>query len=297
MNEPDTSSCRKEILYLYCFAVSKDLPDIQGAGIDDQYPLFLSRVNRVTAVLSHAALDDFTGEKGADNLQDIDWIGPRACRHQDVISQVMEQSPVLPVRFATLYLSDDSLNRMMLFHHEAVATFLNEIAGKEEWAVKGYMDRKPLLKSIGADLITQLSEGPGTREHSPGEQEPGEPGSKRIDRMAPGTMYFQKKKIEQKAETLVNESIQQLIMTIADRLEPLSIDINERQLMSRAATGKEIDMVLNWAALLDKKSVHQFNDQIEQINADKEKNGLVLEFSGPWPPYSFCPAIGMEKDI
>lgn len=279
VTETGDASGLKKILYLYCLAESKDLETISGTGIDDSYPLFLSRTNGVTAVLSHADPADFIGEKGEENLGDINWIGPRACRHQDVISRVMARSPVMPVRFGTLYLSQDSLNRMMATHQDDVAGFLKTIAGKEEWAVKGYMDRKKALKKILSSLADPAS----------GANEPG-------DQPSPGIQYFQRKKQEQEAETSVNAFIHESAMAVADILEPLSIDINERELMSRTATGKSMDMVLNWAALLEKERVDQFNRRIEQINADHEKDGLVLEFSGPWPPYSFCPAIGKGKE-
>ena len=279
MTDPESTPHSGEVLYLYCFAASKDLDHIRGTGIDEASSLFLCPEGDVTAVLSHAALGEFTGDSGEENLGDINWITPRACSHQAVISRVMNHSPVLPVRFGTLFLSQASLDRTVRAHHDEISAFLEQARGREEWAIKGYMDRKKALKQVCADLAEQ-AEAAGPPKNSPGT----------------GVRYFEKKKMEQKADTLLTQTIHETVMAIADILEPMSVDMNERDLMSRAATGKETDMVLNWAALLEKEKIPGFRNQIDEVNDAYRENGLALEFSGPWPPYSFCPAIGTDDE-
>ena len=41
-------------------------------------------------------------------MEDLAWVAPRALRHEEVILTVMEQGPVLPVRFGTVFSSLDS---------------------------------------------------------------------------------------------------------------------------------------------------------------------------------------------
>ena len=275
MTEPETSCPAQKILYLYGFAVSADLDLIRGTGIDGRSPLFLARAGNVTAVLSHAALADFTGNTGDENLGDINWITPRACRHQEVISRVMARSPVLPVRFGTLFLTRASLDQTIHTHRDEITAFLDHVRGREEWSVKGYINRK----KMAANLAARTADAEPSREREP-------------DTPAPGTRYFQKKREAQQAEQMLNTVVYESVVAVADILEPLGVDMTERELMSRAATGKKTDMVLNWAALLEKEGVSRFSSRIDEINALQKPGGLTLEFSGPWPPYSFCPAIG-----
>jgi hypothetical protein len=61
--------------------------------------------------------------------------------------------------------------------------------------------------------------------------------------------------------------------------------------LSREVTGMDKDMVLNWAFLVPRKAVADFRTRIEQANAEHDRQGLVFQLSGPWPPYSFCPAL------
>jgi hypothetical protein len=50
-------------------------------------------------------------------------------------------------------------------------------------------------------------------------------------------------------------------------------------------------MVLNWALLLPSAAVPGFRARIQCANAGQIHGGLAFEVSGPWPPYSFCPAL------
>ena len=35
---------------------------------------------------------------------------------------------------------------------------------------------------------------------------------------------------------------------------------------------------------------------IQDVNTQYADRGLRLEVTGPWPPYSFCPALDMEPE-
>ncbi|TLD40090.1 MAG: hypothetical protein JETT_3652 [Candidatus Jettenia ecosi] len=50
-------------------------------------------------------------------------------------------------------------------------------------------------------------------------------------------------------------------------------------------------MVMNAAFLIKQQMLASFRDSIN-IQGEKYKNeGLMLELTGPWPPYSFCPEL------
>ena len=58
----------------------------------------------------------------------------------------MRQAPVLAGRFATLFTSLDSLERFVLEHREAIDRILRQLGDKQEWAVKGLLDRTDALR-------------------------------------------------------------------------------------------------------------------------------------------------------
>ena len=51
-------------------------------------------------------------------------------------------------------------------------------------------------------------------------------------------------------------------------------------------------MIAHEAWLLPEANVQTFCDQIQHLQEEVAEQGLVIEWSGPWPPYSFAPALG-----
>ena len=95
--------------YLYCLTPSGCGVQRSAIGVDGQHPVSVRACGEIGAVFSEVELGEFCGESAEACLQDLAWLGPRVCRHEAVIEEVMRQAPVLPARFATLFTSLDSL--------------------------------------------------------------------------------------------------------------------------------------------------------------------------------------------
>jgi len=66
-------------IYLYGFTLPGSVaPPI--LGVDDQHALSIHQCAGLNAVISSVVLGDFTGEIGENNVQNIAWLTPRACR-------------------------------------------------------------------------------------------------------------------------------------------------------------------------------------------------------------------------
>src|SRR5271165_6018562 len=98
--------------------------------------LSLHRVGTIGAVIRHVPLAEFCGVEGERNLADPAWIMPRICHHEAVVESMMVSSSVFPARFATLYLDLESLTDFMRRHEKAIAGFLHQVAGQQEWALR-----------------------------------------------------------------------------------------------------------------------------------------------------------------
>ena len=72
-------------IYLFCFARSHCLtyPDI--ACLDDRQPISQWEYNDIVAVLGRLSVEDFCGPEAENRMKDLVWIGPRACRHEEVV--------------------------------------------------------------------------------------------------------------------------------------------------------------------------------------------------------------------
>ena len=270
----DAGTSNGEGIYLFCFARAHGIPTLKIAGIDDRFPVWQRRFKNVTAVVSKISIGDFTGPAAESRLNNLSWVGPRACRHQEVVEQVKRHFPVLPARFGTIFTSFKGLERILEIHHSTISQFLDRVADKDEWSVKGLMDRAKAKKRV-LDLIFAREAGC-------------------LSSLPPGMRYFQEQRIRSYADERIHGWLKEVRRKLADDLNRYAMDFCELKVYPKGATDMDMVMVINWAFFVSRETTEDFRVQIEQTNADNEQQGLVLQLSGPWPPYSFCPSFEME---
>lgn len=258
---------KERAIYLYCFARPGLLRSIESKGLDGQSPLSLRPFLEVTAVIGRVPIEEFIGPDAESRMQDLFWLGPRACRHEEIIEEVIRQSPVLPARFGTIFSSQETLDNYLKENYGAITKFLDYVADKEEWGVRGMMDRVKVRENHFALLLT--------------EQE------RSLSSLPPGRRYFQEKRLQSDLEKKLNLWLEEVLKKVRNHLSHLTPDYFERKVLSRTASGLEKDMISNWAFLLPQKTFENFRARIDQINSEYDQEGLVFELSGPWPPYSF----------
>jgi hypothetical protein len=261
-------------LYLFCFARSDLLGELEGAGVDGQHPVSIfRRFPNLCAVLSEADLEDFCGEAAELRLQDLAWVGPRALQHEAVVEEVMRYSPVLPVRFGTLFSSPERLAEFLDKHRAVISEFLARVADQEEWSVRGLLDRKQARHALtAASLATQEVQ---------------------LAALPAGRRYFVEQRIRAGAEKELSLWLEETRRQLVSNLREQATDFCECLEVPREAPESGIEVALNWAFLLPKSATAAFQARIDQLNAQHAPNGLVLELSGPWPPYRFVPPLSM----
>lgn len=259
-----------EVIYLFCLARSGQLTAFEGTGMDGRRPLFQWNLRDISAVLSMASLEEFSGPSGESRMEDLAWVGPRACHHEAVIEGMMRHSPVLPTRFGTLFSSLESLEKLLKRHYDTISGFLDRVTDKEEWAVKGLLDRDKAREKLFSTILA-------THEGALS--------------LSPGMHYFQEQRIQAEFEKELSRWLKVVLKRIASDIARHASDFSERRPLSQEVTGKDMDMVLNWAFLVPRNAMADFRAEIDQANADHARQGLVFELSGPWPPYSFCPSL------
>jgi hypothetical protein len=264
-------------LYLYCLARLSRLPPLALQGLDGVSPLEVESWGDVAAVWSPVALEEFCGAEAAARFQDLVWVGPRVVRQQEVVAAIMAFSPVLPVRFGTIFSSRERLAAALRRHHEAAAAFLQEMTGQEEWAVKGMLDQAGAQEKWWALKLGREAQA--------------------LEALSPGKRYFQEKRLREQSDRELTEWLKHTARELARKLKDQAVAFRERRLISRQATGRDQEMVWNWAFLVPQAKVSAFKAEIQAANTEHQERGLALECTGPWPPYSFCPALEMEASV
>jgi len=261
-------------LYLFCFARSHLVGQIEGAGVDGHLPLWVFRSSPdLCAVVSEVRLEDFCGAAAERRMQELAWVGPRAFRHEAVVEQVMRHSPVLPARFGTLFSSQESLVEFLATHHKTISQFLERVADQEEWSIKGLLERKQAAQAlVSASLAAQ---------------------QRQLAALPPGTRYFQEQQIRSAAEKELSLWLNETCRQVASDLMKQASDFRECQVVPREPPESGTGVVLNWAFLLPRGATAAFRLRIDQLNEYHAIRGLVFELSGPWPPYRFVPPLSM----
>lgn len=259
--------------YLYGFARAGAAPETGlGAGVDEGHAPFSWTHGEIAAVLSLVSPGEFCGPKGEENLRNLDWIGPRACRHQAAIEQVMRQGPVLPARFGTLFSSLESVEKYLLVNAPAIVRFLKRTAGQEEWAVKG------LLRRGDAEAWSRTCLGQ--------EREPAG--------ASPGAAYLRDQSLQIKAKRELDIWRAEICGGLIEELDSVTSAACQRKILPHDVANAGGEMVLNWAFLVPQPALADFRARIERANDKHKAHGLMFELSGPWPPYSFFPALEID---
>ncbi len=261
-------------IYLFCLTPEDPLPEVIGAGIDGEHLLLVEDIGNVTAVFSEVNLEEFTGPEAKARMEDLAWIGPRALRHEEVIIAVMEQVPVLPVRFGTVFSSFAAMKEPLREHRNTLLMFFRDTAGKKEWSIRAYVDRAQARSQIRAERLA-------------GEKE-------QLDSLSPGKRYFLEQKIKGAVEREVTSWLKGKGEYILRIVQEVSSSFSERRLLSREVTGLDEEMFFHGAFLVPDRSVDVLQGLTGDWNRHHEAQRLRLELSGPWPPYHFAPVLDMK---
>jgi hypothetical protein len=251
--------------YLYCLTPSGPALDLKETGV------FVQPCGDISAVLGEANREEFCGDGADARLEDLAWLAPRVFGHEAVVEQVMGQSPVLPARFATLFSSLDSLQEFVAGHRPAITEYFKHLGNQREWAVKGLLDRT---------LASQSAQSPPLQVAD-----------------SPGKNYLQKKLTEAEAGERTNRWLKAACEKAAGELEQQASAFRERQLWNGTESRELSEVILNWAFLVPGGGEADFRRLVRELDERHRASGLSFALSGPWPPYSFTPALGVEKTL
>ena len=254
----------RQLVYLYCVTDKK--PKINGLGNN----LYSICNNGLYAVAGRVEQLEFGEEGLKKNLADFEWVKTRASLHEKIIERVMSSTNVIPFKFATMFNTDNSLKAMLEQYNQEFKAILQKLQNKEEWGVKVYCDKEKLNESLineDAEVLKIENE---------------------IKSAPVGKAFFLKKKKNELIENTLCEKINDCGQESFELLKELSFEAHINRLLPREVTGREDDMVLNSAFLVDKDEADNFQNMVDILKMHCEGKGFLIDCTGPWPPYNFC---------
>jgi hypothetical protein len=183
----------------------------------------------------------------AKNIENLDWLAEMTPRHQAALSAIAGTNDVLPTRFPTVFLNEASLAADVENRKAALLADLKRIQGNEEWGVKVFAVRP------------EIAEIPDVRS---------------------GKGYLEAKSALLRSRSTVKDDSE--IARFAKELEKFSVATTEG---GKISSGRR-DLRYQVSLLLKRSDRKKFQSLLKRF--EKEwKNKRHIEYTGPWPPYSF----------
>jgi Gas vesicle synthesis protein GvpL/GvpF len=212
------------------------------------------------AIVGSVAQSEFGEAALRQNLEDLDWLERTARVHHAVIETVAKERPVVPMRLATVYSSDDAVAGMLRGRSADLRQALTRLAGHSEWGVKAYVARSD----------------DGTDGQQPETDDP---------LSGPGAAYLRRRRAQLTARSDARQKAVDGAQAVHAELDPLSASARLYPPQPPEIAGHSGSMVLNAAYLVADDRAEEFGAAVTELAA--RHGALQLTLTGPWPAYSF----------
>jgi hypothetical protein len=223
----------------------------------------------LTAIVGSVAQSEFGEAALRQNLEDLDWLERTARAHHEVIEAVAEERPVVPMRLATVYSTDEAAAGMLRERAADLRQALRRLAGCSEWGVKGH------AAMPGDDAAGQQPEadGPST---------------------GPGAAYLRRRRVQLAARRDARQEAVASAQAVHAKLGRLAASARLYPPQSPEIAGHSGSMILNAAYLVADGRAGEFGAAVTELAA--RHGALQLTLTGPWPAYSFV-SLNETEDV
>jgi len=243
---------------LYAFAIIPARPvDLAGVpGIDGVEPLRIVQHGELGLVISRMRMD-LMADVNEEDLSETSALAVLARRHDEVVRKVFDLGPVLPLRFGTVVADEDGAHRLLEHYATAARRRLAHLDTHREWGVR----------------LTREEPGPDadTTEQDRAERA-----------QMSGTSYLAARRDALERGQRAEHETAALVQRVEDALSEYAVDLAHR------GGGPGSGALADFAYLVPEDRQGAFLDAAERLRKEVGDEHLLLELTGPWPPYSFA---------
>ena len=258
--------------YVYCIGEQDALAPLFDAklpeAIEEGAGLELVGAGGLSAVASAVPLSDYGEAVLEERLSDPAWVAARAMRHELVVEHFATAATVVPLRFGTIYLSRESVGRMLGERDAQLRHFIAYLHGREEWGLNVYVDRKRLREEV-------VKVSPRLREMS-----------EQADALSPGRAYMLRKQID----SLRDAEAAEVRKRVKSEASGIGFGIDSgvgRKPLRANEKAEQGEVVARVVFLLDRRRRKALHKRAEKLAAEYAPLGFKMELVGPWPAYFF----------
>ena len=250
---------------LYVYAVTRDAVTPEADGVDGTRRFGTATIDGISAVYTPVSGEAFSQEAIDARAGDLEWLGAIGYRHQDVVSDLMKRTAIVPLRAFTLFSSEEALRTYLHEQAEMLAKVLERLDGKQEWTLRVEFEpsrwSESLAMRIGSlrDLQNEIASA------------------------APGKAFLLRKKLDEEKRRASHAAEQEVVAEV-ERLviDTLSCETIAETRERRDGAFPQINVLLNRDEEAKLQELHG------KMTGRYEAEGVTLGLTGPWPPYTFA---------
>lgn len=250
---------------LYVYAVTRDAATPEADGVDGTRRFGIATIDGISAVFTPVSAEAFSQEAIDARAGDLEWLGAIGYRHQDVVSDLMKKTAIVPLRAFTLFSSEEALRTYLHEHREMLAKVLERLDGKQEWTLRVEFEPARWSESLASRA--------GTLRDLQSE----------IAAAAPGKAFLLRKKLDDEKKRASHAAEQEVVAEIERLvLDKLACEAVSETRERRDGAFPQINVLINRDEEATLQELHA------EMTARYESEGVTLGLTGPWPPYTFA---------
>jgi Gas vesicle synthesis protein GvpL/GvpF len=235
---------------LYLYAISKMpqrlTPGISAESIDGSGKIEGVRCEKYLCWISRVSKTEFA-DRITERMQDLEWLAAASLRHQRAVAEISAKLPSLPARFATVFLSEDSLGKHVTERDKTLRVAFRRVADADEWGVKIFALAQPKAGALTPP--------------------------------ASGSEYLKRKAAQLQSKSVTLDAD---IRRFIDELDALAVASTPGGKASAGQPG----LTWHGSILVRKQDRSRLESLLRRY-ARSWKDLRRIDCSGPWPPYSF----------
>lgn len=254
---------KAKMLYVYAIiaspAPSADMR-VHAPGILPDAAIHRYSCGSLSAVASPVPEAVFGPEALPACLADQAWVCERVLAHERVVSALLPETTVLPLKFGTLFSSETALRQALLAHRSRLEDALARLQGAREWGVKLFAAPPHAdIAPAGAPPVTRT-----------------------------GAAFFRRKRDEEEAKHVARARVERGVLDSHHRLAAHARAAVSASLHPAPVHGQPGEMAFNGAYLVGTDAEPAFKATIAGLAREHEGAGMRFELTGPWGPYHFA---------
>ena len=244
------------LTYVYCLVKSARPPMLRGVprGVPGGGAVRVIPVPPDLWLIVSSVLENEYNEAALQRgLQQMDWVGRRALRHEAVVEHFLSSAALLPMQLFTLFTSDERAIESVTGDRRRVARILSRIAGQVEWGLRLTWDEKAARAGkVGG---------------------------------ATGVSYLERKRHLLNVHRVQLSEARAAAGRLYRAMGRKATRSQRRTATERGAPGSRL--LLDAAFLVHARSAASFRAELRRQAKALASSGVSVSLTGPWPPYNF----------